>query len=248
LTVLKSLTRRFGIRAPRVAVRTHMPWYLRWLGMAVTGTLVAVFCWWAYHFGQRFAGFDQHEAEVELKRIAASNDKLEKENAQLKSELAVIERQLQIERATFSDLGRQVKGLAGENAALKEDLAFFDTLTTPTGKTDGVNVSRLQVESNTVPGEYRYRVLLLLTGPRTKAFEGTYELVVNATLDGRRVVATFPERAERSAKPYQLNFRAYQRVDGTFKLTPGAQVKSVQVRVFENGQSQPRVMHSVNVS
>jgi hypothetical protein len=32
---LSKLRQRFGIAAPKVSVRTHVPWYLRWLGLAV---------------------------------------------------------------------------------------------------------------------------------------------------------------------------------------------------------------------
>ena len=35
---------------------------------------------------------------------------------------------------------------------------------------------------------------------------------------------------------------------GTFRVTPNATVKSVQVRVFENGGNEARLTHTVNVS
>lgn len=38
------------------------------------------------------------------------------------------------------------------------------------------------------------------------------------------------------------------RIDGTFKINPAAVVRSVQVRVFEAGQSQPKLMQTVTLS
>jgi hypothetical protein len=40
----------------------------------------------------------------------------------------------------------------------------------------------------------------------------------------------------------------HQRIDGAFKVAPGSEVKSVQVRVFEGGKPQPKVMQTVAVS
>ena len=62
---------------------------------------------------------------------------------------AQAERQLQMERAATADLAKQVKSLAFENAALKEDLAFFQSLMSASGAREGgisVNRFRLQPE------------------------------------------------------------------------------------------------------
>jgi len=52
------LRQRFGIAAPKVSVRTHVPWYLRWLGFAVMLAFSAALAAWMYDAGRRFAGFD----------------------------------------------------------------------------------------------------------------------------------------------------------------------------------------------
>jgi hypothetical protein len=246
--VKKLFKQRFGLSTRRVAVRTHLPWYVRWVGMSLGAGLLAVLVGWTYQFGQRFAGFDQHDAQVELHRLAEQAGKLEKENAALKSEQAVHERELQIERVAAADLAKQVKALSYENSALKEDLALLQSLTHAKANGEGVSVTRFQVEPDSIPGEYRYRVLLLQTGERTRAFEGNFQLVVDLSKDAKRSAITVPDASERAATPYQLSFRIYHRAEGTFKVPSDASVRSVQVRVFEKGQSQPRVMQTVKLS
>lgn len=245
---LKSLKRRFGIQAPRVAVRPHVPWYLRWLVLTLGGVALGGLVFAAYHYGEEFAGFNRYEVQDKLKTLSAENTLLAKENAALKSELAVAERQLHIERATYGDLAKQVKTLSLENAQLREDVALVRTISSPQAKVDGVSVSSVRVEPQTAEGEYSYRIVLLQTGSRQKPFRGWYQLVVNMTQDGHRAGITLPANGEQAAGPYQLDFRVHQRIDGTFKVTPGAVVRSVQVRVFEGAQSQPKVMQTINVS
>ena len=239
----------FGISAPQMAVRAAIPWYLRWLGLLVLGLLLFFLARATYDFGKRFAGFDQSEADRETQRLGDTNTKIQQELASLRGQLAQSERQLQMERATYEDLIKQMKALTGENAVLKEDLAFFQTLMPSGGKEGGVAVNRFIVQNDVLPGEYKYRLLLTQSGQRNKDFQGSLQFVINLQQpDNKKVVMTLPAEGDKADKSYKLNFRFYQRVEGTFRVTAGAVVKSVQVRVFENGSTEPKLTQAVNAS
>jgi hypothetical protein len=49
--LFRTLKRRFGIFAPRVAVRPHLPWYWRWLGYIALGGLVIGVALTTYDYG-----------------------------------------------------------------------------------------------------------------------------------------------------------------------------------------------------
>ncbi|HZM46364.1 MAG TPA: DUF6776 family protein [Burkholderiales bacterium] len=245
----RALKRKFGISAPRMSVQAHVPWYWRWLGILALGALVAGIGWATYDFGMKFAGFRQSEATHALTRSSEEIGKREAELVELRSKIAAAERQLQIERATYGDLSKQMKTLSDENAALREDLAFFQSLM-PAGAKEaaGVSINRVRVQPEAVPGEYRYRLLLVQTGQRAKEFQGNVQLVVNVEQNERRFVVMVPPDAARNAKEYQVNFKFFQRVEGSFKIPSGAVVKSMQVRVFETGASTPKLTQNVTVS
>ena len=99
-----------------------------------------------------------------------------------------------------------------------------------------------------LPGEYRYRLLLTQTGQRSKDFQGNLQFVVNLQQDNKKVVMTLPAEGDPEAKGFKLNFRFYQRIEGTFRVAPNAVVKSMQVRVFENGSSEPKLTQTANAS
>ena len=238
----------FGIAAPRVAVRTAVAWYWRWLGLIALAVVIMMFSRTAYDFGRKFAGFDQSEADQELQRLTEAKGRLEQEVAQVSGNLAQTERQLQIERATYTDLVKQVKALTEENASLKEDLAFFQTLMPSGGKEGGVAVNRFMVQNDALPGEFRYRLLLTQTGQRSKDFQGRLQFVVNLQQDGKKSVMTLPAEDDKDARGFKLNFRFYQRVEGTFRVTPGTVVKGMQVRVLEGDGKEPRLTQQANLS
>src|SRR5262249_45882778 len=136
---LKLLKRHSGMRAPQLAIRPGMPRYLRRLGLSCSAIAVAGLLWLAYHYGQSYAGFERGPAAV-ADDVGAQSAQLESANAALKSELAVVLRELQIERAAQQDLARQLKVLTLENAQLKEDIAVLQTIFAPAGKSDGISV------------------------------------------------------------------------------------------------------------
>lgn len=246
---LKTFVRRFGIDAPQLSVRPHMPWYWRWLGIVAVVAASAGIAWFTYDFGLEYAGFRKSEAAQLRERLDDTVRKQQVELAELNVRTAAAERQLQIEKATYADLAKQVKVLAQENATLKEDLAFFQSLTAATGKDGAISVNRFRLVPESVPGEYRYQLLLVQAGERAKEFNGRLQFVLNLQQDGRKVTLMLPESADTdSAKQYKVSFKLFQRVEGLFRIAPNATVKGLQVRVFEGGSDTPRITHNVTIS
>lgn len=242
------MQRKFGISAPRVSVRAHVPWYWRWLGYIALGAAVVGIGWTTYDYGMELAGFRQSEAAHAQAKLEEEISKRDTENAELRSQVTAAERQMQIERAAFGDVSKQVKSLTEENAALREDLAFFQSLMTVGGKEGALSVNRFRVQPESLPGEYRYRLLLVQTGQRVKEFQGKLQFVLNLQQGERKFVLTLPAEGDKDVKEYEVNFKFFQRVEGTFKVAPEAVVKSLQIRVFENGSIAPKLLQTVNVS
>jgi hypothetical protein len=248
MQLLKTLKRKFGISATRVAVRTHLPWYVRWLGIMVVGVLVVGVGRAMYDFGMEFSGFRQGEAERALAKLNEAIKRQQDDLDGLRAKLAAAERQLLIERATYGDIGKQVKLLTAENATLKEDLAFFQSLMPAAGKDGTITINRFKLQPEALPGEYRYQLLLVNAGQRTKEFQGRLQFVLNLQQRDRKVVLTLPPDSDENALEYRLNFKFFQRVEGTFKIAPDAEVKGLQVRVFENGSNAPKLTQTVKTS
>jgi len=194
------------------------------------------------------AGFRQSEAAQALARLNGEIRQREARILELRSQVAAAERQMQIERATYGDLAKQVKSLAEENAVLREDLGFFQSLMAAGGKEGALSINRFRVQPEALPGEYRYRLMLVQNGQRVKEFQGTLQFVLNLEQGDRKFALTLPQEGEASTKEYQVSFKFFQRVEGTFKVAPGAVVKSLQIRVFENGSNAPKLSQSVSVS
>ncbi len=241
------LRQRFGIAAPRVAIRSHVPWYWRWVGIAVLLGVSAAAAAWIYDAGRRFAGFDRSEVQEELGRV---KDQLRETQAELERVRAIAnaaDSRVSIERTAQQNLSQQIRALEQENARLKEDLATFESMLSSEARAgQALSIYRFKVEPDLLPGEYRYRLLLITpSSRRDREFHGRLELVVNLNEGGRSAMMSFPEPADAGAAAFKLGFKYFQRVEGTFRVSPKAKVESVQVRIYEAGSAQPRATHSV---
>jgi hypothetical protein len=243
------LRQRFGIAAPRVSVRTHVPWYLRWLGIAVLLAFSTALAAWMYDAGRRFAGFDRSEVEQELSAARGELSKVREELKGLSAVANAADSKVSIERTAQQKLAQQARGLEQENARLREELALFESmLSSDTANTAPLSILRFKAERDVIPGEYRYRVLLLASGARRgRDFQGRLELVVSLTEAGRSAMITIPGQGEADSSSFRLGFKHFQRVDGIFRVNPKAKVASVQVRVYETGSTEPKVVQSVTL-
>jgi hypothetical protein len=243
------LRQRFGIAAPKVSVRTHVPWYLRWLGLAVLLAFSAALAAWMYDAGRRFAGFDRSEVEQELSAARSELGKVREELKRLNALANAADSKVSIERSAQQKLAQQARGLEQENARLREELALFESmLSSETASTVPLSILRFRVDPDVIPGEYRYRVLLLASGSRRgREFQGRLELVANLTEGGRSAMITVPAQGEPDSASFRLAFKHFQRADGIFRLSPKAKLASVQVRVYETGSAEPKVVQSVTL-
>ena len=243
----KALRRRFGIARSRVEIHSMLPWYWRWLGIAALLGISAVSAGWIYDAGRRFAGFDRSEVQEELSRVSRELDTARSELERLRAVANAADSRLSIERTAQQKLAQQIRTLEQDNARLREELGTFETMVTSEARTGSAPaIYSFKVVADVLPGEYRYRLLLVTpSSRRERDFNGRLELVVSLTEEGRNVMMSFPEQADAAA--FRLAFKYFRRVEGTFRVNPKAKVESVQVRIYETGSSQPRATHSVAV-
>jgi hypothetical protein len=243
------LRKRFGIAAPRVAVRSHVPWYWRWVGLAVLLGVGAASAAWFYDAGRRFAGFERSELQQQLAAVSRDLESARAELAELRAIASAADSRVAIERTAQQKLAQQIRALEKENARVREEVATFESMIASDARAaSSLSIYRFKVEPDLLPGEYRYRLLLVTPSTRRERdFNGRLELVVSLTEGEQSAMMSFPEPADADAGAFRLSFKYFRRVEGTFRVNPKAKVDSVQVRIYETGSTQPRATHSVSL-
>jgi len=242
---LKLLARRLSVSAP-MTVRRHVPWPLRAAALAAVLVLGAVAALWLWHTLVNDALFERQAlreklamleqrlgeqgAEREREREERQRDSAERQR--LAGLLSAADSRLKVEQTAVERLTAQLRTLEVENARLKADLAYLESLL-PAGESEGViAIRRFEVETDAQPGRMRYRALLMQGGRAAGEFEGALQLLVTLESEGQRTVVTVPDTADGEAEA-KVSFRRHQRIEGSFEVPDGATVRSVQLRVLE---------------
>ena len=220
----KLFRRRLSISAPRMIVRSHLPWPVRWAVLALAFGFSAALALWAFEFGKDIAGLERG-AKDELAVLRVEVQRLRDERERAQSIANTADSLLKTERATQDKLMRELRQAEAEALALKADLGFFERLLPAAG--EGLAVRAMQAEA-VQPGQLRYQLLLMQSGKAPPEFKGRYELQAAGTLDGKPWTLALP------AGPQPISLRQYARVEGRLDHPPAAVVKTVQVRVMDS--------------
>jgi hypothetical protein len=241
----RRLRSTFGIGSSRMAIRSQLAWYWRWILNVLMMVAVGGVVWWLVQNSYRITGFDIEEVRLQIGSLTAENSVLKRGAGSAKAALADRDRQLQIEKAAQSELARTVAQLQEENAALKEDLGFLRNIMSSGAAPEGLGVSNLKIERDGKANEFRYRMLLTQGGQRKQDFKGKVQVLAHVVRDGVASTLTFPDPTPGEAAGL-LEFRFYKKVEGRFVIPEGAVLKSADVRVLAFPGGQVKMTRTVN--
>jgi hypothetical protein len=242
--------RHFRIDAPRMAVRSRLPWPWRATVVVALLGIVGGMWWWGFDFGQIFGGFNRKEIAARLETLESDNAKMHAEVTTLRARNSQLESELAMTTGAQTTLSKQAMELMAENTQLKEELSFLQKLVSDSNKQAGLAIQRLVVERER-DDAYHYSVLVVRGGTPRDEFEGGLTLqatVLPPPTDGiavRPLIVNLPDEQPDSASALKLKFKYYQRLEGTIRVPAGAQVRSVTARAFEAGQAAARATRTL---
>ena len=228
---LRLLIRRLTVSAPRMAVRSALPWPFRWVVLALVFGFCAAIGLWAFEFGKHIAGLDRGSKE-ELQKMSAQLGVLRVEALTLKDErdkaqsiANTVDTLLTSEKVAQERLATQNKQLEADNRSLRDDLGFFEKLI-PTAGVQGIAIRGLQAEVRN-GREIKWQVLVIQALKNPPEFSGRLELSFTGVLNGKPWVATLPGGAQ------AFKLKQYGRLEGIFEMPPQAVIKGVTAKILD---------------
>lgn len=231
----KLLRRRLTISAPRVAVRSALPWPLRWVVAAVVLGFCGAIGLWAFELGKDLAGLDRN-AKAELAQLRAEVDRLRQERDQAQLVRNTSDSLITAERTAQERLAAQVRQLEAENRSLRDDLGFFEKLIPASGNALAIRALQAEVLGG---AQLKWQVLVIQPTRNAPEFHGQLQLTVAGTLDGKPWAMDLPGGGQ------DLRFRQYRRLEGMIDLPEQAVVQNVSAKLVEG--SATRAVQSIRL-
>jgi hypothetical protein len=216
--------RRLTISSPRMAIRSALPWPVRWAMGAVMLGFSAAIALWTFELGLSIAGLDR-DAKLELTKLREEVAALRAERDKSQSVVNISGSLLIAEKAAQEKMISQIKQLEADNRLLRDDLGFFEKLL-PAGGAETVAIRGLQAETLSAM-QLKWQVLVIQPVKDAPVFNGKLELTLGGTLAGKPWTAMLPAGGQ------PLQFKQYRRIEGVLDLPPLAVVKTVTAKVIE---------------
>ena len=227
----KLLRRRLTISSPRMAIRSAMPWPLRWAIVAIVLGFCAAIGLWAFEFGKDIAGLEKGSNEellrlrTELRDVRSEFTTAKQERDRAQSIANTADTLVTTEKASHKSLLAQLKQLEADNRALRDDLGFFEKLI-PSAGVDGLAIRSLQADL--LPGgKLKWQVLVIQTGKNPAEFIGRLDVSFSGLLDGK------PWTTDSSGDGPVIKVRQYGRMEGAFDIPAKAVVHGMSAKVLD---------------
>jgi hypothetical protein len=207
-----------------MAVRSSLPWPVRWVFGAIMLGFSAAIALWTFEFGKSIAGLDINaKEELKLLRTEVSVLRADRDRAQSVANTSVS--LLTAEKAAQEKMVSQIRQLESGNLLLRDDLGFFEKLL-PSGAAVGVSIRSLQAEllSET---QLKWQVLVIQPAKGAPDFNGKLDITFNGTLAGQPWMINLP------GGPQDLHVKQFGRTEGVVNLPPQAVVRTVVAKIVE---------------
>lgn len=231
--LVRTLKRHFGPATPHVAVRAEFPWYWRFFWVVLLVSAGFSIGYWRYAGGSA-ASFRQEIA------------RLEQENNTLRTQAIHVERQQQVTNVAQNDLAKDLTSLQEENVRLKEDVTFYTSILEESTGVAVVKLHSFKLSRGSRPGEYQYRLLLIQSGKHDRNVQGSLQLTLLGTQDGKPVTEAI--LGGKSRQGGKVNFKYYQPFEGSFTVPEHMMPQSLQAKFSQVGSVEPKLTQEVSLS
>lgn len=229
----RGIKRHFGPTAAQVAVRPRLPWY--WgavlpLALLLLGYVVG---YWQFAAG-------------DLNTLSAQVQQLTLENQSLQAKIVHNERQLQVEQAAQANLAKELAALQEEDMRIKEDVEFYKSILKVTpGAAGELKLHSFKLTKGASANQYNYNIMLMQSGRHDKLIQGQLNLVLSGNRAGQPVIV--PVGGTQTPEGIKINFKYYQRVEGSFVIPDDVVGQALEARFVATGATQPYITKKIDL-
>jgi len=226
--------------ASKLIIKSHHPWKHR----AKITIAIVVLCaagWWMYELGHSRAGFDYDNLLVERNAL---NDKLEKANEVItrhRERIAILERAGQIDKKGYGGVEQSLNQVQDEMLELKEEVAFYRGIVSPTDTASGLNIADFRVSGIGEERAYRFKLVMTQMKSNVRVVQGYAQVAFEGLQDGAQVEHTLYKVSGGTLDKLRLRFKYFQNIEGEIVLPEGFLPSRVVVDVVPSGNDQTRL-------
>jgi len=199
-----------------------------------------------YYIGHDSAGFDNAVLKVAHVTLQQQLHEIEKENSKLREKNAVLEQAAIIDKNAHSDVNGSLKQLQNEVLELKEQVAFYRGIVSPTETAAGLAIASFKLSKLGEESGYRFKLVLTQVKLNDRIIRGKATIFIDGLHNGEPKQFNVAALMGNTKAGMNLNFKYFQTIEGDMVLPEGFIPSSVLVDVKPSGAAQNALSQTFN--
>lgn len=224
-------------KSGRLVVRYHAPWRRRAgaAGIAV-GAILLIYA--TYEWGRFDGGYSVLATMQERRDHAAQVEALERENAQLRTQVTAADTARRVERQSYADVERSLSELQATVQQQRDELQFYRGIVAPEDGVGGLRIQRLDIFPGVGDGRYKLRLVLMQSMRQDVVSNGSVSIEFEGSRGNQPVRLTLAQLGgkTRDSGDVAFSFRYFQNIEQDIELPDGFEPKAVDVEVKASRQ------------
>lgn len=226
-------------------VRARPVWHSRLIVAAmIIGALLSA--WGLYEFGRYRAGYDILNVQAQQQEYESKLAELGRHATQLREQKAIIERGQQIEREAYKQLEGSVSGLQDEILELKQELAFYRGIISPSDAHAGLGIQSFELSRGTGKSIH-YKLVLTQVLSNNIVASGNVAVVIGGEKGGKALQYELSQLSKAKGE-LRFRFKYFQVLEGDLHLPDGFTPSKVDITVKPRSRSHKQLSRSYDWS
>ncbi len=230
----------------QIIIRQHRPWQRTWLTIVIAAALLlAGFALYRYTRHSTLADFEKATSERDRfqqeRRLLAQQLRASKaEIGKLRDELAYAQQAQTIDGDACNSIKATLGKLEAEAGSLREQLAFYRGIASPSETKAGVRVQEFIVRKK--DKQWRYEMVLIQSVREESRIAGTAEVSIEGTMIGKPQSLALSSLITAGEKNLVFSFKYFEEFSGDFRLPQGFKPSKVVV-TLDPADDRPSVIN-----
>ena len=199
-----------------------------------------------YIYGHDSSGFDYEVLKTAHDKMQEQLNEIDQENTTLREEKAVLEQAAVIDKKAYNDINGSIKRLQKEILELKEQVAFYRGIVSPTQTAAGLNITSFKLNKLGTDSGYHFKLVLTQVKQNNRIIRGKANILIDGLHDGEPKQFNVTKLMGKSKPDLNLRFKYFQTIEGDMVLPEGFVPSSVSVDLKPSGRGQNSISQTFN--
>jgi len=203
-------------------------------------------CYGAYFYGHDRSGIDSRALQAAYDKTLQQATTISQDNTKLREEVASLQQTAAIDKKAYNEVDGSLKGMQKEVLELKEQVAFYRGIVSPTQAAAGLNITSFKLNKLGDDAGYHFKLVLTQVKQNNRVIRGKASILIDGLHNGVPQQLDVADLTGKAKPDLSLRFKYFQTIEGDMVLPEGFVPSSILVDLKASDNDQNPIKRTFN--